>query len=64
MGVVACVCVCVRVCMFMCWGVCWLGAAEMQSVAGISKDSQADISIDFDVDNPSHVPESQLIFCV
>jgi len=36
----------------------------MQRASGISKDSQADISIYFDVNNPSQVPESQLILCV
>lgn len=46
-------CVSVSVCVWY-----WLCGADMQRVAGISKDSQADISIDFDVDNPSQVPQS------
>lgn len=48
-----CALVCVRVHVFV-WF--WFCAADMQRVVGISRDSQVDISIDFDVDNPSQVP--------
>lgn len=50
-----CVSACVSACVYVCY---WLCGTDMQRVAGISKDSQADISIDFDVDNPSQVPQS------